>query len=106
MSRPPRLGALLVAIALAAIAVPVADGGGRAGRGAARRTPVQAAVQAPAATKHASGAPCNVGIPIIGGAVSTITNAACGIGSHGRARCRLDRQRRRQLDPRRASRAG
>ena len=38
-------------------------------------------MQAPAAAKHASSAPCNVGIPIIGGAVSTITNAACGIGS-------------------------
>ena len=44
-------------------------------------TAVQAAVQAPAATKHASSAPCNVGIPIIGGAVSTITNAACSVGS-------------------------
>jgi hypothetical protein len=81
MIRPPRLAAVLVAIALAAIAVPVADGAVVPAGVQPGATAVQAAVQAPAATKHASSAPCNVGIPIIGAAVSTITNAACSIGS-------------------------
>ena len=44
-------------------------------------TPTQAAVQAARGRRHRGGAPCNVGIPIIGGAVSTLTNAACNIGS-------------------------
>jgi hypothetical protein len=81
MIRPARLAAVLVAIALAAIAVPVADGAVVAAGVQPGATAVEAAVQAPAATKPASSAPCNVGIPIIGGAVSTITNAACSIGS-------------------------
>jgi hypothetical protein len=81
MTRPSRLGTLLVAIALAAIAVPDADGAVVAAGVQPGATAVQAAVQAPAPTKHASSAPCNVGIPIIGGAVSTITNAACSLGS-------------------------
>ena len=81
MPRPSRLGTLLVAIALAATAVPVADAAVVAAGAQPGATAVQAAVQAPATLKHASSAPCNVGIPIIGGAVSTITNAACSIGS-------------------------
>ena len=81
MTRPRRLGALLVASALTAFAVPAADGAVVPAGVQAGATAVQAAAQTPAATKHASSAPCNVGIPIIGGAVSTITNAACSIGS-------------------------
>ena len=45
-----------------------------AGRQAGRAT--QAAVQAQAAAHH--GGSCDVGVPVIGGAVSTITNLACG----------------------------
>jgi hypothetical protein len=81
MRRPPRtpIAALLVAITLTAMAAPAAlaavvPAGVQAG------TPTQAASTTHAAT-HGGGAPCNVGIPVIGGAVSTLTNAACDVGS-------------------------
>ena len=57
---------MLVAVALAAFAVP-APARRSCRPGCRPGTAVQAAVQAPAAAKHASGAPCNVGIPVIGG---------------------------------------
>jgi type IV secretion system protein TrbL len=78
-SRPPIAG-LLVAIALAALAAPAAQAAVVAA-GVQAGTPTQAAVQADAAAAHGGGAPCNVGIPIIGGAVSALTNAACAVGS-------------------------
>jgi hypothetical protein len=70
---------LLAAIALTAVAAPAAlaavvPAGVQAG------TPTQAASATHAAT-HGGGAPCNVGIPVIGGAVSTLTNSACSVGS-------------------------
>jgi hypothetical protein len=71
--------ALLAAIALASL--PVAADAGVVPAGIQAGTPVQAAVQAHAAATHDGGAPCNVGIPIIGGAISTVTNAACSVGS-------------------------
>jgi hypothetical protein len=68
-----------VAITLTALAPPealaaVVPAGVQAG------TPTQAANATHGAT-HGGGAPCNVGIPVIGGAVSTLTNAACSVGS-------------------------
>jgi type IV secretion system protein TrbL len=75
-----QLGLVLAALTIAAVGVPVAGAavvpaGVQAGRA------FQAGVQAHAATARKGGAPCNVGIPIIGGAVSTITNAACSVGT-------------------------
>ena len=83
---PARRAALLIAIALAAFTgspagAAVVPAGMQPGA-----TPVQAAAEAPAASKKAGGGSCDVGIPIIGGAVSTITNAACDAGkavAHG-----------------------
>jgi hypothetical protein len=72
--------ALLAAIALASLSAAAADAA-VAPAGIQRGTPTQAAVQAHAAAAHGGGAPCNVGIPIIGGAVSALTNAACSVGS-------------------------
>jgi hypothetical protein len=48
--------------------------------GVQQGTPTQAAVPAHDAAKKGS-APCNVSIPVVGGLVSTLTNAACGAGS-------------------------
>jgi type IV secretion system protein TrbL len=66
---------LLAALALAAAGAAAAPvpAGNQAG------TPTQAAVQTKKAGAHTS-APCNVSIPVIGGLVSTVTNAACGLG--------------------------
>jgi hypothetical protein len=80
---PPRRSALwvlLVAVTLAALSVAPA-GAVVVPAGVQAGTAVQAAVQVQAAAAHGGGAPCNVGIPIIGGALSTLTNAACSVGS-------------------------
>jgi hypothetical protein len=72
MSRP----LLVIGLVLLGLVVPSPAGAlpPPAGRQPGRAT--QAAVQAHAAAHHAGS--CNVGVPIIGGAVSTITNLACG----------------------------
>jgi hypothetical protein len=80
MGHPLPVRALLVAIALSSLSVAAADAA-VAPAGIQRGTLIQAAVQAQAAAAHGGGAPCNVGIPIIGGAISTITNAACSAGN-------------------------
>jgi hypothetical protein len=80
MLHPVPARALLAAIALAALPAAVAQAA-VAPAGIQTGTPIQAAVQAQAAAAHQGGAPCNVGIPIIGGAVSAITNAACSAGN-------------------------
>jgi hypothetical protein len=80
MAHPLPVRALLAAIALASLSAAAADAA-VAPAGTQTGTPTQAAVQAQAAAAHQGRAPCNVGIPIIGGAISTITNAACSVGS-------------------------
>jgi hypothetical protein len=80
MPPPLPVRALLAAIALAALPAAVAQAA-VAPAGIQTGMPIQAAVRAHAATAHGGGAPCNVGIPIIGGAVSAITNAACSAGN-------------------------
>jgi hypothetical protein len=71
------LTALCALGALALIATPAK--GAPVAAGQQPGTATQAAVQITVA-KHSS-APCNVSIPVIGGLVSTVTNAACGVGS-------------------------
>jgi hypothetical protein len=78
-SRRTAIAMRLVAITLTALAPPAA-GGAVVPAGVQAGTATQAATATHTAT-HSGGAPCNVGIPIIGGAVSTLTNAACAVGS-------------------------
>ena len=80
MAHPLPVRALLAVMALASLSAAAADAA-VAPAGIQRGMPIQAAVRAHAAAAHGGGAPCNVGIPIIGGAVSALTNAACSAGS-------------------------
>jgi len=70
------LAILCVLAALALIVTPAT--GAPVAAGQQPGTATQAAVHIAAAKR--SSAPCNVSIPVIGGLVSTVTNAACGVG--------------------------
>jgi len=69
----------LVGVALAALVVSPA-GAAVAPAGVQAGAAVQAAVPTQAAARKGGEAPCNVAIPVIGGVISTITNAGCHVG--------------------------